>query len=188
MKEIALKAKKRETGKQISKRLRREGSVPGVFYMGGEAGIPILVEPLDLRPIVYTAAKKIVSLEVEGIAKPFSCVLKDVKFDPVTDNITHFDLIGLAPDTKITVEVPITLKGQAVGVRQGGTLRHTLHKVSITCLPADLIDALHIDISKLEMGKSIHIKNMDYPNVTFNAPADAIICAVKAPRGGAKAE
>jgi large subunit ribosomal protein L25 len=68
--------------------------------------------------------------------------LKDVRFDPVSEKITHFDLQGIKQDQKISVEVPFNLSGQPVGVRAGGKLMQTLHKVKIKCLPKDMVESL----------------------------------------------
>lgn len=183
MKEVALKAKKRDTGKQVSKQLRRDGMVPGVYYMNGAENINVAVEPLDLRPIVYTAHKKVISLQMEGMNEPKLCVLKDVKFDPISDAIVHFDLLGLNPEREVNVEVPVIMKGQSPGVRQGGSVRQTIHKVKINCLPANMCDSVEVDISKLEVGKSIHFRDLVYEGVRFEMPMDAMICACSMPRG-----
>ena len=101
---ITLKVEKRETGKQISKRFRREGKVPGIYYHKGEDSIPILSEPLALRPVVFTKETHIINLEIEG-EETKECVLKDITFDPVTDQITHFDLIGLTRGQIMTFDL-----------------------------------------------------------------------------------
>ncbi len=182
MKEIALKAKKRDTGKQVSKRIRREGLVPGIFYMNGEAALPFQVNPMDLRPIVYTASKKLISLELEG-ESPRQCVLKDIKFDPVTDSILHVDFLGLHKDHKVNIQVPVVIKGSSLGQRKGGNLQQVIHTVGIKCLPANLVDAIEVDITNLDLGKSIHFRDLNLEGVEFNMPLDAMICAVNAPRG-----
>ncbi len=188
MKEIALKANKREAGKQIAKRLRRNGSVPGIYYMDGTQPVPISTDPLSLRPIVYTASKKIVNLNIEGDSTPKSCVLKEVKFHPVTDKIIHFDLLGLNPDRKLVVQVPVVIKGQAAGVRKGGKIQQYIHNVKVKCLPKDLIDQIEVDVTTLQMGQSIYLGDVPVENVEFDKPNDTIIVAVFAPRGASQAE
>ena len=92
MAQIPLKVKRRETGKQASKKLRRDGYVPGVFYFKGEESIPIYTDPLSLRPIVYTSLSRVIKLDIEGAEEPRNCVLKDINFHPVTDRITRHSL------------------------------------------------------------------------------------------------
>lgn len=183
MKEIALNAKKRETGKQVAKRLRREEMVPGVYYMNGAESVAISADPKSLRPIVYSSAKRLVNLTIEGETTPKPCVIKEVKFHPVTDKLIHFDLLGLNPESKLTIKVPVVLKGQSIGVRKGGKLQHSLHAVNITCLPKDLVDSIEVDITSLEMGKSIHVRELNLPNVEIGVPGDTMIVFVNAPRG-----
>lgn len=183
MKEIALNVKTRETGKQLSKRMRKEDIIPGVYYMTGKDSVPIASDPLSLRPIIYTASKKIVNLTIEGDPKPKSCVLKEVKFHPVTDKILHFDFLGLDPDRTLSIQVPVVVKGQPIGVRKGGKMQQFLHSAKIKCLPKDLIESIEVEIATLEMGQSIYIKDIVLENVEMEIPGDTIIVAVFAPRG-----
>lgn len=183
MKEVILKVKKRETGKQSLNKIRKEGLIPGIFYMNGEPGIPIAADFMSLRNIVFTSSKKKIKLEIEGESETKDCVLKDVKFHPVTDQILHFDLLGLKPDKKLTVEVPVVLKGQSIGVRKGGKLQQSLHKTTIRCYPKDLVDALEVDVTNLDLGKSLHIRDLSIEGIEFLVPGETIIVVCKVPRG-----
>jgi large subunit ribosomal protein L25 len=185
MQEISLNAKTRDTGKKGAKATRNEGYVTGVYYIKGEENISIKVKPIDLRPIVYTNITKIVQLNVEGHAEPYQCLLKSISFDPVTEAIVHFDLLGLKKGQKITVDLPIKLVGQAVGVRLGGKLMHTLHKVKVHSLPSDLVEAFEVDVTKLNMGDSIMLSDIDFGNMEIDLPLDTNIVQVARPRGGA---
>lgn len=180
---IDLSAKHRACGKQISKRIRREGHIPGVFYTKGQSSINIQVEPLSLRPIVYTSHIKLINLNIEGQAQV--CVLKDIKFHPVTDQILHFDLLGVQDSTPLTIEVPFEFIGQPVGVRKGGTFQQVFHKCRITCLPKDLVSSIQVDISGLDVGQSVHLRDIPLPGVSFGIPSDSLVCAVNIPRGKA---
>lgn len=180
MSEITLVAKKRESGKQISKQYRRDGFVPGVFYRKGLGNINLLVEPLDLRPVVYTDVTRVVSLEFEG--KKHKCLLKEVVFDPITDALVHFDLLGLEENTPVTIKVPFKYTGQPIGVRAGGNFLQVLRKVGITCLPKDLIESITLDISKMKIGSAFYVKDLNIANVEFNVGDDTAICMVSRPR------
>jgi large subunit ribosomal protein L25 len=168
MSQITLKVEKRETGKQIAKQYRREGKVPGVYYIKGEESIPILSEPLALRPIVFTKETHIISLEMEG-EEPKECVLKDITFDPVTDKITHFDLIGLSRGETMNFEVPVVVTGASPGVREGGILQQNIHKLNIKCRPSKLPSKVEVDISELELGSSIYIGSLNLEDVEIEA-------------------
>jgi len=183
LQELTLNATKRETGKHISRQLRASGKIPGIFYSKADAPVNISVDSRDIRPIVYTSHLKLVNLNIEGEEK--KCILKDVKFDPVTDNIVHFDLLGILDDRKITVEVPVEFTGgQPIGVRKGGKFQQVFHKCKITCLPKHLISALQVDISTLDVGGAIHLKDLDFEGVEYSLPLDSLLCAVNTPRGG----
>jgi large subunit ribosomal protein L25 len=180
---VELKAKKRLAGKQIARKLRQNGEVPGVFYSKGVSSVNISVPPLALRPIVYTSHARLINLDVEGETK--KCVLKEVKFHPVTDKIIHFDLLGINDEQKITVEVPFEFIGQPVGVRKGGIFQQVFHKCSITCLPKHLIGSIQIDVSNLDVSQSVHLKDLNLEGVEFGIPSDSLLCAVQIPRGKA---
>ncbi len=186
MKEVALKVQKRETGKKETKQVRYEGLVPGICYSKANEPIAIAAKPLEMRSVVFTPYTKKVLLEIEGGQK-LECVLKDVTFDPITDEIKHFDLQILEENTPITVNVPFVLVGQAAGVRAGGIMQHVLRKCPVTCLPKDLPSAIEVEVKNLQIGKSIHIKDVLTENVKFGVQDNTIICSVAASRASRSA-
>lgn len=183
MKEIILEVKKRDTGKKNSKAVRNSEMIPGIFYAKGSENINIMAKPLALRPIVYTSQTKVVDLKVEGETNVHQCVLKAVQFDPVSDQIVHFDLQGLVKGQKLTVELPIKLEGQPIGVRQGGKLMPALHKIKVKVLPKDLVESINADISNLNIGDSLYLKNLNTENLEIELPPDTVIVSVVKPRG-----
>lgn len=183
MKEITLVAERRNSGKRASKDVRNAGFVPGIYYAHGDENISLKAKPLSLRPIVYTSLTRLVNLQIEGENDKL-CFLKDVKFDPVTDNIVHFDLQGIKADQKITVDIPIKLIGQPIGVRQGGKLMQVIHKIKIKCLPNDMVESIEANISNLEMGSILYLKELNTENLEIELPADTVIARVTKPRGG----
>lgn len=186
MSALTIDAKKRELGKKASKAVRNAGMIPGVFYAKGKDPIAIATTFKQLRPAVYTADTHIITLNVEGAGK-MDCVLKDVDFDPVTDEIVHFDVLGIIEGQTLHVEVPITLKGQAKGVTiGGGMLEHLLHKVQIECLPSALPEHIEIDVTPLEVGKSVHVGDLKVPGVKFMTTPTTSIVAVHAKKGRAE--
>ena len=160
MAEIILKANIREyKGRSSANEARREGKVPGVFYLKDEKNIPIEVEALDLRPLIYTAETHIVKLELSDGTDEL-CMLKDVQFDPITDKVTHFDLMGLIRGQKVKFEVPIALEGIPVGVKAGGVLTQTMHKVEVMCAPKDLPEHITVDVTHLDAGQSLSVSEL----------------------------
>ena len=183
MSQIELKAKKRPTGKQKVKIVRNADETPGIFYFKGEQSIPISVIPILLRPIVYTSQTKVIKLEIEGEPGTHDCVLKDIQFDPVTDKIVHFDLMGIRIGKRLTVDIPIVLKGQAIGIRTGGLLQQNMHKVKVKCFPRHLVESIEVDITNLSIGHSVHIRELqNVENFEFVLPPEAVICSVMHPR------
>lgn len=182
MNQITLKANRRKTGKQVSKGYRREGKVTGVYYLNGEENIPILVETLDMRPIVFTAQTKIVNLDIVGDDNIRECVLKDVAFDPVTDLITHFDLIGIIRGQLFSIDVPVILKGSAIGTQEGGVIQHTIHKITVNVLPRNMPSSINIDISDLNIGDSIYVRDLDVKDVEFDISLDTAVVSCVPPR------
>lgn len=182
MSEVILKVEKRTPGKQNTIRTRREGRIPGVFYARGIEPIPIVSDYRPLKPIVHTSETKIVRLQIEGEQTEHICILKDVQIDPIKDTISHFDLLGITMGTKLSIEVPIILKGQAKGVKEGGTLQQTLSKVKVKCTPENIPTHFEIDISDLKIGKAIHIGDIQSEGIEFELSPETVIVACLPPR------
>ncbi len=181
MEKSILEAEVRETGnKQASKLVRNSGKVPGVYYSKHDSPIHLAVTEKAIKPLVYTAETHLVSLKVDG--KELDCVIKDVQFDPITDRVVHFDLIGLTSGETFQLEVPVQLHGTPVGIKEGGIVQHLIHKLEIECLPKDIPQRIDINISELNIGNSIHIKDLKIENITFLAPEDSVIVSVVHPK------
>ena len=184
MSDINLKAYKRERGKKSDvKTLRKQGFIPGVFYLEGKETIPIYVTTKDLNPLVYTAETHVVKLQIEGEKKAKDCILKDTQFDPLTDRVVHFDLQGLTAGHEITMEIPVVLKGDAPGVEEeGGIVQQFLNRLDVSCLPKDIPDQIEVDISALNIGDSISVSDIDTGAVRVLNSEDSVIVSVAAPR------
>ena len=182
METIELKASKRDTGKQLSKRIRRSGLIPGVYYTKGEPAISISAKPIDMRSIIYTSDSKMINLKIEGEETGRMCVLKDITFDPLTEKPLHFDLIGIVSDKKMHFEIPILLKGQSIGLKEGGIIQHILHKVPLECLPADMPTHIDLDITNLKLGKSMHISDIKLENAHLLIAPETVVVTCVPPR------
>jgi large subunit ribosomal protein L25 len=181
---INLKVEVRGSGKRPAKDVRNKGLVPGVYYSKGEENINIAANPLDLRPVVYTPKARLIELDIEGQPEKKKCILKDITFDPVTDKITHFDLLGITEGQKITVELPISLVGQSPGVRAGGRIYQSMNKVKLKCMPEDFVEEIKADVSKLQMGQSLALKDLDIANFELDISPNTVFVHVAKPRGG----
>lgn len=182
MEKKALKANLRgQINKPALSALRKNGRVPGIFYSRINQPIPIEVAEKAIRPFVFTSKSHLISLEVEN-DKNYDCVVKDVQFDPVTESIVHFDLLGLIEGEKFQLEVPIQYQGTAIGIKEGGIVQQVLHKLEIECYPKDIPPFLTIDITNLKLGESIHPTDLSFENITLLTPPEAVIVAVVHPK------
>ncbi len=183
MAELTLQATiRKETGRKYAKAARRMEQVPGVFYTGNTKNVAIQVKRLDLRPVIYTSEMRVINLKLDDGSEN-RCILKDVQFDPVTDQVVHFDLIGLVAGEKLKVEVPIVLHGTSIGVRGGGILQHMLHHVEIECLPVDIPQHIEINIENLAIGDTVRISDISMPGITIHLDPATSIVHISAARG-----
>jgi large subunit ribosomal protein L25 len=159
MREIILQADIRtELGKR-SRTIRREGKVPGVYYIHGEKNIPLTVQEKSLKPLIFTSETHVINLKLNN-GEGKNCILRDIQFDPVTERPIHFDLQGLREDEKINVEVPIIITGGIpVGVRDGGVIQHIMHLLKISCLPKDIPEHIEVNPENLKINHFIHVRD-----------------------------
>lgn len=181
MSELVLNAEVREETGKRAKQTRIEGKVPGVFYAHGEKNIILKVPELSLAPLVFGSETHIIDLRMNnGTAK--KAVLREVQFDPITDRPIHFDLQGLHADEKLTIEIPVVLTGGVpVGVRNGGMLQHSIHRVRVSCLPKDIPGKIEVNVANLEMNHSVHVRDLIIANVTILENMDASVVGVIPP-------
>jgi large subunit ribosomal protein L25 len=181
MAEVVLNAELRQKKGKQAKHTRWEGMVPGVYYTRGERNIDIQVPSLILNPLVFTAETKVIDLRLpDGISR--KCIVKDVQFDPVSDRPIHFDLQGLHENERLTLEIPVVLTGGIpLGVREGGTLQHMIHKISISCLPKDIPEKIEINVAQLNINDFVHVRDLNIPNVTVLETPESSVVGVLPP-------
>lgn len=179
---IVLNAEPREKlGGSSSEVLRRAGRVPGVLYGHGEPTTSFHVKALDLRPLVYTAETHTIQLNIAG--KSSNAILREIQFHPVTDRVTHIDLVKLHAGEKIKVDVPVSIKGSSVGARDGGIIDVVLHKLTVECLPDAIPEHIDVDITDLRIGHAIHVHELaDHPTYKVMGDETAVIVACTPPK------
>lgn len=183
---LTLTVQRRPSGRTAARALRRQGFVPGILYGSGISPIPIAARLHALRLLLASRETHIIRLSLEGESQTYECILKDAAFDPVTDAPVHFDLQLITADRPIEVEVPLLLTGTPIGVTKGGVLEHFLHSLRIECLPKDLPEHLTVDISGLDIGQSLHLRELSFPNLRILGHPDTVIVTVVAPKGVAE--
>lgn len=159
MESVAIQATTRpETGKKATKATRKAGEVPCVIY-GGENVVHFSGKPLAFRELVYTPEFKLAEIELDG--NVYKCILKDIQFHPVTDEILHIDFLQLVEGKPLKVMIPIKFKGQAPGVKIGGRLTQKVRKVKVKTTPEKLVPELFVDISSLQLDQSVRIRDIE---------------------------
>lgn len=182
MEKTVLKASERKDfSKSFTKKLRKDGLIPGVFYLRNTSPIHIDVSDKKINPLVFTSKTHLIALQLEG-HEEYECIIKDVQFDPVTDRVIHFDLLGLTRGEKIVLEIPVQLVGTPIGVKEGGVIQHTRHKLEVECLPKNIPEHIVIDVTSLKLGDSIHISDLNYEDLEFLESKEAMIVQVTHPK------
>lgn len=160
-------------GKRNNIRLHREGKLPAVLYGHGEEAVSLTLGADQLEAVVRHGAKVV---DLEGAASG-KALLQEVTWDTFFHQVLHVDLLRVKAGDKVTVEVPIELKGEAPGVNDGGIIEHLIHSVEIE-VPLDLVpEKLHIKIGALQIGGELYIKDIsDLPaGATVNADPDEVV-------------
>ncbi|HQU58518.1 MAG: 50S ribosomal protein L25 [Phaeodactylibacter sp.] len=144
-------------GKKVAKSVRNEGRIPCVLY-GGDEIVHFSTVLKEIKAIVYTPDFKVAELAIDG--KSYRAILKEVQWHPVTDNIIHIDFLRLVEGHPIKIEIPLRFKGVSPGVRAGGKLQQKLRRVLIKAMPEHVVGEMTVDISKLELGQSIRVRDI----------------------------
>ncbi len=146
-----------EIGKKATRRLRSEGQTPGVIY-GGPKEVNFSAPELAFKDLIYTP--KFQLAEVKLGDKTYKCVLKDLQFHPVTDQLLHVDFVELVEDKKIIITLPLKFEGQAAGVKAGGRLMTKLKTLKVKTFPKDLKEEIVVNVEKLELGQNIRVEDV----------------------------
>ena len=185
MKSFALGADVRETNKIANRALRNQGKVPCVLY-GGEKQVYFSASENDLNKLVNTPNVYIVKLSVAG--KEFQAILQDIQFHPVTDRIIHVDFLQIFEDKEVTMNIPVNFHGTPIGVRNGGNLVVRRRSIKTKAIPANLPDAIDINIEDLKIGKFLYIGDIRDEKYSFLAADNAVVVGVKTARGAVEEE
>jgi large subunit ribosomal protein L25 len=179
---VPLEGEKRETGKRTSLQLREEMRVPAVLYGPSiEKNIHLHVGELELEKLLAKSQTKLQELTVDG--ETYQTLLKRVEFDPITDRPIHADFYVLEEKYPVSLQVPIRLRGNAVGVVDGGgRVFQPLRIVRIKALPSRIPSQFEVDISELEIGDSIHVSELDMEGITLLDDPSRTIVTISPPK------
>jgi large subunit ribosomal protein L25 len=187
MKSVPLKAFARSLVKRGSvKKLRASGRVPATIYGRQIKPQNLEVNTLEICDLINHSVTEnlLVDLAVENDAKAKRLALvQEIQHHPITGQVLHVDFHEVAEDEKVTVSVPLETTGESAGVKAGGNLEHTVHKLKVRCLPKDLPDQILVDVTSLEIGKSFHLGDIKAPaGVEIIGDKHITVIAVAAPR------
>jgi large subunit ribosomal protein L25 len=178
-------APRTEFGSRTSRRLRRDGLVPGVVYSGGADARPFKVAEREVRNVLADGAA-LFDLEIEG-AKTVPVVVKEQQLHPVRGSLQHIDLQEVRLDEAIQAEVAVELEGTEVapGVKGGGVLEHVTREITVEALPAEIPDRIVADVSAMEINDTLQLSALVIPDgVTLVAdePEEVTIATLSPPR------
>ncbi|HEX2062707.1 MAG TPA: 50S ribosomal protein L25, partial [Thermoanaerobaculia bacterium] len=153
MAEVTLEVTRREkTGKEVAKKLRREGKVPAVVYGGHREPVAITVDRKAVSELIQKSEHGIRSvflLKMQGSDQQRHAMIKDITIDPISRKMEHIDFVRVVMDEKVKVTIPVHLNGTAIGVKEGGLLDFQVRELHVECLPNAIPDSIEVDVTPL---------------------------------------
>ena len=171
-------------GKKDAKALRVEGLVPCVLY-GGDSQIHFSVNATQFKPLLFTPDVHTVDLEIDG--KSYKAVLQDIQYHNMKDNVLHADFLQLHENKPVIIQIPVRTSGNSAGVRAGGKLVTKLRKLKVRAFLKDLPDFITIDITPLEIGMGVKVREVSLPGLTLLDAQNVDVVAVTATRASRQA-
>ena len=181
---LTIKCEKRDDfGKNASRRLRREGKIPAVLYGGNGPNTHLILQKKDIFGILRSESGENTIFKTSFDSESLDTMIKELQLDPVTDEILHIDLIQIAMDKAVRVSVPISVTGEAVGVKtEGGFVDLVTREVEVECLPGDIPEYIEVDISGLHLHQSFKIEDLSSPSgVEIVEDPQTLVVLIEAP-------
>lgn len=167
MAEVTLEVIRREqTGKEVAKKLRREGKVPAVVYGGHKEPVAITVDRKAVTELVTKSEHGIRSvflLKMAGSDQQRHAMIKEITIDPISRKMKHIDFVRVVMDEMIKVTVPVHINGTAIGVKEGGLLDWQVRELHIETLPTSIPDTIEVDVTELGSHDYLRVKDLKMP-------------------------
>ena len=184
-KQVKLAAQTRsEVGRTAVKKIKAQGFVPAVIYSHHVEPVSLKVTERDIDTLLAHAVGEhvLVDLEIAGAANQLA-LIQEVQHHPVTQRILHVDFHGVSANEEIEASIPVEPQGESIGVKSYGGILEQLHReLAIRCLPKDLPEYIEVDITALNVGQSIHVKDIKLPpGVTAVDDGDVTVFLVAEP-------
>jgi large subunit ribosomal protein L25 len=185
MPEVVVSAHRRpESGKNVNRRLRVAGQIPGVLYGAQKESVPVSVSPKEIGAILRSATGEntLFDLDLDGSRR--KVLIKEFQLEPIQGHLLHADFYEVALDKALQVFVHVELHGVPVGVKvQGGVLDFITRELEIECLPTDIPEKIEVDVSNLELGKHLRVSDLTLSDkLTVLTELDVVIAHVVVPR------
>ncbi|MGE3062231.1 MAG: 50S ribosomal protein L25 [bacterium] len=178
-----LQVEKREkTNRHGLRTLRNSEMIPCVAYGHKETNRIFSINSLELSKLFHVMGREKALLNISIDKDKFTAVIKEIKRSPRTNKIIHMDFQIIHMDEKIKVDVPVLLKGSAIGVKEGGILEQILRKIELKCLPAKIPSHIEIDITNFKIGDSVHVKEIKVEGAEILTHAEEVIVVILAPK------
>jgi large subunit ribosomal protein L25 len=166
-------------GKKAAKAVRNAERIPACIY--GKENIQFATTLKDVRHLIYTPEFKLARIDING--QTHDCFVKDVQYHPVSEAIVHIDFQELIPGRALKVDIPVVLRGVSVGVKAGGKMLQMVRRIRIKTTPESLVDHLEADITHMELGQALRVKEVKLPAGVELLIAPSIpVCQVEIPR------
>lgn len=187
MERVTLEAKRRDgLGKNRVRQLRRDGLIPAIVYGRGRDPVAVAVESKALRTALHTSAGMNVLIDLavaNGDRKSETVMVKDLQRDIFLRNITHVDFYAIDLTRTVEARVPITFVGQAAGIAEGGVFEVHLREMVVECLPMQIPAHIEFNVNALEVGDSIHVRDLVVPSdVSVVTPPEEVVATVVVPK------
>jgi large subunit ribosomal protein L25 len=182
---VKLAVQKREAaGKGAARKARAAGRVPAVIYGHGEQTQAVSVDAHELELLFSRVhyENTVLELEIEGERTPVKALVREVQSHAFRKEVLHVDFYQIHADEQVNVEVPIRLHGTAPGVKAAGILMHIITDLEVRCLPDQIPDYIEVDISSLEIGDAVHVRELELPEgVVPELDGERVVCSVAPP-------
>ena len=174
--------RKENSGKVEATKIRRNGQVPAVMYKsGGGESTQFALEASAVRPLVFTPKFRIAEITMNGTTH--KCIVKDVQFHPVSDEVLHVDFLELVPGLKFKASVPLRFTGSAPGVKEGGKFIPRMRTINILTTPENAVDEVNADIAAMQLGDTLRVRDITViQGVDITNQAAVPIASIEIPR------
>ena len=174
--------KNKGTGSRVARRLRKNGLIPAVIYGHKQDVVPVTVSHHDVLRMIKSSGHL---AQLDLGEKTETVLIREVQWDHLGKEILHLDFARVDAEEVIETEVPLELRGQPVGISEGGILEHLVHSIRIKCRAGAIPDVIKVDVSHLKLDQGLHVRELTLPQgVTADAEPELLLAHVVTPRAG----